>query len=265
MTLSRRDLRDALTFIEPVAADLPVAPRWLQRLRAVANPGRPSPKKVAAKKERRAKKAEKSATKREHRDSAYEPSRDRAGLICECGCGRWFKGFMGKAEPDHFFGRSRSETAETVWWIRSDCHLAKTRNDPDRAVWLRKFIAHCEKYAALASSSAEASRWFEAAERARHDLATAEAKNALPAAPSLHVSTRQLEVLREIAKACDSGLPPTVRELGKALAIGSTNAVKDHLKALVAKGLVVSEPQKARAIRVTEYGQALLGKLGGVR
>jgi repressor LexA len=46
------------------------------------------------------------------------------------------------------------------------------------------------------------------------------------------------------------GWPPTLREIGSYLGIGSTNGVNDHLVALERKGYLERIPGKSRAIRV---------------
>ena len=43
---------------------------------------------------------------------------------------------------------------------------------------------------------------------------------------------------------------PTIRELGAAMEINSTNGVSDHLKALAKKGYIERGADQARAIRV---------------
>lgn len=71
---------------------------------------------------------------------------------------------------------------------------------------------------------------------------------------------RQIEVLREVAAFRDAfGASPTVRELGEALDIRSTNGVKDHLVALERKGLLHYPlgRGKARGMMPTEAGRAL--------
>jgi repressor LexA len=45
------------------------------------------------------------------------------------------------------------------------------------------------------------------------------------------------------------GAPPTVREIGAGLGIASTNAVSDHLKALVRAGLIEKVPHRSRGLR----------------
>jgi repressor LexA len=67
------------------------------------------------------------------------------------------------------------------------------------------------------------------------------------------LTDRQLEVLRFIARQIeDAGYPPTIREIGEALDIRSTNGVNDHLKALERKGFLTRDPAKSRALIPTE-------------
>ncbi len=77
-------------------------------------------------------------------------------------------------------------------------------------------------------------------------------------APGL--TDRQLEVLRFIAEQIeDHGYPPTIREIGEALDIRSTNGVNDHLKALERKGFLQRDPVKSRAVMPTERAREALG------
>jgi repressor LexA len=78
------------------------------------------------------------------------------------------------------------------------------------------------------------------------------------------LTDRQLEVLRFIARQIDeAGYPPTIREIGEALDIRSTNGVNDHLKALERKGYVTRDPAKSRAVIPTSSARDVLG--GGDR
>lgn len=68
------------------------------------------------------------------------------------------------------------------------------------------------------------------------------------------LSPRQSEILEFITAAVDQrGVVPSYREIGGALGISSTNAVSDHLKALIRKGYVerVGEPGRPRSLRLT--------------
>ncbi len=68
------------------------------------------------------------------------------------------------------------------------------------------------------------------------------------------LSPRQRDILEFIRAALDQGgVVPSYREIGSALGIGSTNAVSDHLKALIRKGYLarVGEPGRPRSLRLT--------------
>ncbi len=68
--------------------------------------------------------------------------------------------------------------------------------------------------------------------------------------PTDKLTKRQQEVLEVIAGHLDEvGYPPTIRELGDALGISSTNGVNDHLKALERKGFLTREDGKSRTMR----------------
>jgi len=74
------------------------------------------------------------------------------------------------------------------------------------------------------------------------------------------LTDRQLEVLRFIARQIDeAGYPPTIREIGEALDIRSTNGVNDHLKALERKGFLARDPVKSRALIPTPAAKEVLG------
>ncbi|GEJ57460.1 transcriptional repressor LexA [Anaeromyxobacter diazotrophicus] len=74
------------------------------------------------------------------------------------------------------------------------------------------------------------------------------------------LTDRQLEVLRFIATEIeDKGYPPTIREIGEALDIASTNGVNDHLKALEKKGFLQRDPVKSRALIPTSSAREALG------
>jgi repressor LexA len=73
------------------------------------------------------------------------------------------------------------------------------------------------------------------------------------------LTDRQLEVLRFIATQIEEcGYPPTIREIGEALDIRSTNGVNDHLKALERKGYLTRDPVKSRALIPTPRARELL-------
>src|SRR5512138_2900119 len=78
----------------------------------------------------------------------------------------------------------------------------------------------------------------------------------------MHTLTdRQLEVLRFIARQIEEcGYPPTIREIGEALDIRSTNGVNDHLKALERKGYLSRDVMKSRALIPTDAARSVLGE-----
>lgn len=68
------------------------------------------------------------------------------------------------------------------------------------------------------------------------------------------LSPRQREILDFIAASIDMrGVPPSYREIGGALGIGSTNGVSDHIKALVKKGYIerVGGRGTPRSLKIT--------------
>ncbi len=68
--------------------------------------------------------------------------------------------------------------------------------------------------------------------------------------PTKQLTKRQGTVLEVIAKHIEEvGYPPTIRELGNALGISSTNGVNDHLKALEKKGYLTREDGKSRTMQ----------------
>ena len=78
------------------------------------------------------------------------------------------------------------------------------------------------------------------------------------------LTDRQLEVLHFIARQIEErGYPPTIREIGEALDIRSTNGVNDHLKALERKGYLSRDPVKSRALIPTVRARAALGEAEG--
>ena len=62
------------------------------------------------------------------------------------------------------------------------------------------------------------------------------------------LAPRQRQVLDFIATSIQQqGLPPSLREIGDALGIRSTNGVADHIKALVKKGYLERLDSSGRA------------------
>ncbi len=70
------------------------------------------------------------------------------------------------------------------------------------------------------------------------------------------LSPRQQEIFEFIRGVIDQrGISPTFREIGAALGIGSTNAVSDHIKALIRKGYLerVGGRGAPRSLRLTAH------------
>lgn len=64
------------------------------------------------------------------------------------------------------------------------------------------------------------------------------------------LTDRQREILEYISRYIEqNGYPPTVREIGTAFSIRSTNGVADHLKSLERKGYLERGSLKSRALR----------------
>jgi len=75
------------------------------------------------------------------------------------------------------------------------------------------------------------------------------------------LTDRQRQVLEQIVTTLEAqGFPPTLREIGQALGIQSTNGVSDHVKALIRKGYLQSRGHTSRTILPTREGLALLGR-----
>jgi SOS-response transcriptional repressor LexA len=73
------------------------------------------------------------------------------------------------------------------------------------------------------------------------------------------LTPRQYDVLSFIVGSIHSGLVPTVREIGKALGMSSTNAVAGHLNALERKGMLLRTKGRNRSLEVTSKGMAEVG------
>ncbi len=71
------------------------------------------------------------------------------------------------------------------------------------------------------------------------------------------LTERQQKILTFIKESIQQqGYPPTIREIGIAFGIRSTNGVNDHLKALERKGYLLRGELKSRALSVIDGGAA---------
>jgi SOS-response transcriptional repressor LexA len=67
------------------------------------------------------------------------------------------------------------------------------------------------------------------------------------------LTERQSKVLKFIERSVlASGYPPTLREIGHAFGIRSTNGVNDHLRALMRKGYLAKEEGKSRTLKLLQ-------------
>lgn len=67
------------------------------------------------------------------------------------------------------------------------------------------------------------------------------------------LTARQAQALQFIRSSIENqGYPPTLREIGKHMGIGSTNGVNDHLRALERKGYITRDDLKSRGLRVVD-------------
>ena len=65
------------------------------------------------------------------------------------------------------------------------------------------------------------------------------------------LTPRQRQILEYVdGEARRRGYPPSVREIGAAVGLSSTSTVHSHLSALVAKGYLLRDPTKPRALQV---------------
>lgn len=89
----------------------------------------------------------------------------------------------------------------------------------------------------------------------------------LTANPAKTVSAQAVLVLRTLADLteADHGRPPTLREMRRVLGWASTNAVGEHYDDLERALLIVREPKRARSVRLTDKGRALLATRPWVR
>lgn len=84
--------------------------------------------------------------------------------------------------------------------------------------------------------------------------------------PGEDLTPRQWETLRAIRLHLRAhGRPPTLRELGDVLGIGSTNGVSDHLRALERKGYVERTAMTSRGIALTTHAYKAFARVGGSR
>jgi len=77
-----------------------------------------------------------------------------------------------------------------------------------------------------------------------------------------NISSRQERILKFISKKIkESGYPPSVREIAKAVDLSSSATVHSHLKKLEEKGYLKRNPSKPRAISlISRHGNKTIGR-----
>jgi repressor LexA len=74
------------------------------------------------------------------------------------------------------------------------------------------------------------------------------------------LTDRQRDILKFIHQSTgERGFPPTIREIGTAMKIASTNGVNDHLRALEHKGYLKRTGQTSRSFVLTKLARQALG------
>lgn len=143
------------------------------------------------------------------------------------------------------------------WWVPSETvpmnGLRAAKDVP--SAWARIAAGLIDPHRA-ADANAAMSAAVRAAEEAA--AATAEAPAVVEPEPAAQaadarldaLTARQREVYDVILRSVEEhGVPPTVREIGEALGIASTNGVADHLRRLEVKGLV-TRAKKGAGLRL---------------
>lgn len=84
----------------------------------------------------------------------------------------------------------------------------------------------------------------------------------MPQTP-VQLSERQMMILVAIGEAVrDRGLPPAIRELGRAVGVSSTSVMAYHLRKIELAGYVRREPNVSRGLTLTEAGASWLAERG---
>lgn len=77
------------------------------------------------------------------------------------------------------------------------------------------------------------------------------------------VTSKQAKVLRFIGDQIEAAQrPPTLREIGEHIGVGSTNAVSDYIRALERKGMISRTVGASRGVALTREGKVEAGLVG---
>lgn len=103
----------------------------------------PIPSLVLVKARRKAAEEQEDAAKLAMHDEVWEWNLAH-GSRCDCGCGYLFR-HIEEGECDHWIERSQGgeHTRANGWRLRSECHHAKTANEPSRQDWNLRRADYC--------------------------------------------------------------------------------------------------------------------------
>ena len=79
-----------------------------------------------------------------------------------------------------------------------------------------------------------------------------------PAIDASGLTSRQAEVLALIAER-SPGASPSFREMCRALGLASANAINDHYRTLIRKGMLEKDPLLSRSVKLTAKGMEAIG------
>jgi hypothetical protein len=160
VSLSRRTAQAVLAQLEgKVSQQLWPESREVKELRVALAP---RPRRVAARKATKQKKASKAKAHREETSGIYHEVAQRAAGRCEH-CGFPFgPGFA--PQLDHFWMRRNGQSVEECWLLSSICHARKEKERLSGPFWLQLFRDHAHRhgYSAQVAKCDEALRLMEA-------------------------------------------------------------------------------------------------------
>jgi hypothetical protein len=140
-------LRKASAALRDVADGRPIDQREAGRLAEAIAP-RLRIRKVLPFKTTKVDKEEKAAAHRQEIGEIRAFCLQRAGGLCECGCGRRLD--LSGFELDHWLNgigrRRQQQSIENCWVLSLRCHGERQRLKPSTPVWNARFAVHARKY-----------------------------------------------------------------------------------------------------------------------
>ena len=144
-SLSKRTLREIRDVLARQANAEESCVRWPQLAKLgqeIDRALKPSTKRQAARSSKAKEKKSRKATKAEETAEIRRAVFERANFRCEV-----YTCVRPASSMDHFFGRGKvPQSVENCWALCLNHDLAKTRNEPSSAEWLRLFIAHASTW-----------------------------------------------------------------------------------------------------------------------